>query len=143
MKKTFFTLLLSFIITTIGLSQVFDPVSWSFHVEENGTETILVSTATIDDGWHVYAQVLESDMGPVPTEFTFEPNANYKLVGKNEESKTYKEYDKNFEMNLSYFKDKAVFKQKIENINDSESKPYRLSASIGTYVGTGKRRSIQ
>lgn len=117
MRNIFSAFITCLLIVSTGLAQIVDPVSWSFTVEVNGDEATLISTATIDEGWHVYAQVLESDMGPVPTEFTFEPTKNYKLTGKNEESKTYQEYDKNFEMNLSYFKSTAVFKQKIKRLS--------------------------
>ena len=112
MKKIFlalFTLLISF----SGFTQIYDPVDWSFAVEQDGEETYLVSTATIEKGWHVYSQVLESDEGPVATEFTFTESSNYKKVGKNTESETHKEFDPNFNMNLTFFKDKAIFKQKI------------------------------
>ena len=111
MRKIFLALL-ALAFTFSGISQIYDPVDWSFAVEQEGNETYLVSTATIEKGWHVYSQVLESDEGPVATDFTFTENTNYELVGKNVESKTYKEFDPNFDMNLTFFKNKAVFKQK-------------------------------
>lgn len=126
MKKTFlalFTLLISF----SGFTQIYDPVDWSFAVEQDGEETYLVSTATIEKGWHVYSQVLESDDGPVATEFTFTENSNYEKVGKNTESETHKEYDPNFEMNLTFFKDKAIFKQKI---NPKTDEPFSVKGNV-------------
>ncbi len=125
MKHILFAL--SVLFCTIINAQIEDPVSWSFSVEQNGEEATLISTATIEEGWHVYAQVLESDQGPVATEFTFKPNVGYALNGKNEESETHQEYDKNFEMNLSFFEDKAVFKQKI---NVTSATDFKIDGNV-------------
>ena len=125
--KNIFLAIFTFLVSVSGFSQIYDPVDWSFTVEQNGNGTFLVSTATIEEGWHVYSQVLESDDGPVATEFNFKPNSNYEKVGKNLESKTYKEYDPNFEMELSFFKDKAVLKQKI---NTKTDKAFSVKGSV-------------
>lgn len=117
MKKFISSIVLAF-VAAIGFSQIYDPVDWSFSVEQNGKEATLIFTATIEKGWHVYSQTLESDEGPVATEVAFTPNPNYELVGKTTESKTYNEYDPNFEMNLTFFKTKAVLKQKIKLLTD-------------------------
>ena len=114
MFKKIITFAWVLLLTTLGFSQIYDPVDWTYQVEQNGKEATLIFTATIEEGWHVYSQTLESDDGPVATEITFEPNDNYELVGVATESKTYKEYDPNFEMNLTFFKDKAILKQKIK-----------------------------
>lgn len=98
----------------VGFSQLHDPVDWSSEVIQDGEEVTLIIKGTIDEGWHVYSQVLESDDGPVATEVTFKESDNYELVGKVTESKTYKEYDPNFEMNLTFFKKEVIFKQKIK-----------------------------
>ena len=117
MKNLITTIILAF-AAFVAYSQVYDPVDWEYSVEQNGTEATLIFTASIEEGWHVYSQILESDDGPVATEVTFTPNPNYELIGKTTESKTYKEYDPNFEMNLTFFKTKAVLKQKIKLISD-------------------------
>jgi len=117
MKNLITTIILAF-AAFVGYSQVYDPVDWEYSVEQNGTEATLIFTASIEEGWHVYSQILESDDGPVATEVTFTPNPNYELIGKTTESKTYKEYDPNFEMNLTFFKTKAVLKQKIKLKSD-------------------------
>lgn len=120
-KRALTTLFLTFCIA-LGFSQVYDPVDWTYQIEQDGKEATLIFTATIEEGWHVYSQTLESDDGPVATEVTFEANENYELVGKTTESKTYKEYDPNFEMNLTFFKTKAVLKQKIKLKTDKKFK---------------------
>jgi thiol:disulfide interchange protein len=126
MKKFVITLLLA-LLAFLSFSQIYDPVDWSFSVEQNGKEATLVYTATIEEGWHVYSQILESDEGPVATEIEFLANSNYELVGKTTESKTYKEFDPNFDMNLTFFKTKVVLKQKIKLKTD---KPFSIEGSI-------------
>lgn len=95
-------------------AQMLDPCHWSFKVEQTKPdEAILISTAKLDSGWHLYSQFI-GDGGPIPTKFTYNPSPNYKLNGKTEEGKAHKEYDPNFDMELLYFDKEAVFKQKIK-----------------------------
>lgn len=114
------TSLLFTLFAFAGFSQLHDPVDWSSEVIQDGNEATLIMKGIIDEGWHVYSQVLESEDGPIATEVTFTENANYELVGKVTESKTYKEYDPNFEMNLSFFKKEVIFKQKIKLKSDKQ-----------------------
>ena len=119
MKNRVVSLLFT-LFTFVGFSQLHDPVDWSSEIIQDGKDVTLVIKGTIDEGWHVYSQVLESDDGPIATEVTFKENENYELVGKVIESKTYKEYDPNFEMNLTFFKKEVIFKQKINLKTDKE-----------------------
>lgn len=112
--KNLVTTLLFTLLAFVGFSQLHDPVDWSSEVIQDGKDATLVIKGTIDEGWHVYSQTLESDDGPVATEVTFKESEYYELVGKAIESKTYNEYDPNFEMNLTFFKKDVVFKQKIK-----------------------------
>ena len=105
-------------------AQIFSPVKWTFNYEDAGTpnEYNLIFTAKIDDGWSVYSQYLESDDGPVATEFNFDAGDHYSTIGKNEESGNLKTaYDKVFEMNLTKFQKTGIFTQKVK-ITDA-SKP--------------------
>jgi len=89
-----------------------NPVSWEGNSKQllDGTYEIQV-TATIQSGWYVYAQELESDMGPVPTSLEFE---NVEIIGKAVESGNRKEgMDKAFGMNVVKFLDNVTFTQKI------------------------------
>lgn len=102
-------------------AQIFDPVKWSFAVDRHDDENATLSlTASIEDGWHIYAQVLQSDLGPIPTSFQFDASPNYSLSGKVLEEKFKTEYDPNFEMDLNYFEKKATWRQKIK-INSADA----------------------
>jgi cytochrome c biogenesis protein CcdA/thioredoxin-related protein len=99
-------------------AQIFDPVKWSYSVDRHDdNNATLLLTAIIDKGWHVYAQVLQSEDGPIPTSFEFEASPNYSLSGKVLEEKYKTEYDPNFEMDLNYFEKKATWRQKIKIIS--------------------------
>ncbi len=95
--------------------QVLNPVKWTTSWKQvSAGEYDLVFTATIEDGWDIYSQFLESDEGPVPTSFNFEAGAHYKLKGKCEESGNKKTvFDKVFEMSLTKFSKKAIFTQRV------------------------------
>ncbi len=98
------------------LAQVLDPVDWSTEFKkQSDSEYNLIFKATIQKGWSIYSQYLESDDGPVRTSFVFDQGNHFELVGKNEESGNRKEgFDKLFEMNVIKFSKKAQFTQRIK-----------------------------
>ncbi|NRD20656.1 thioredoxin family protein [Winogradskyella eckloniae] len=94
--------------------QIFEPVKWTTSVEKiNDTEYILVSNATIDDGWKLYSQVVP-DGGPIPTGFEYKRDSNVTLEGETIEEKGKEVLDKVFEMKIKFFKNAAEFRQKIK-----------------------------
>jgi thiol:disulfide interchange protein DsbD len=70
-----------------------------------------VFNATIASNWHLYSQ-FSNDQGALPTEFVFD-SQGYKRIGEVEESPSITDYDKVFEMDLTYFNDSANFRQEI------------------------------
>jgi thiol:disulfide interchange protein DsbD len=100
-------------ITSNTGTQILQPCHWSFSVEQSDNgEAILVSTAKLDSGWHLYSQHI-SDNGP-RTEFAYDSLDTYKFLGDTQEGKPSKEYNPYLEMEVLYFEKEAVFKQKIE-----------------------------
>lgn len=116
-------LIFSILLLNIGaFAQILQPVKWKTSVENTGQGTAtLVMTAKIDKGWHLYSQNI-ADGGPIKTTFSFEPSANYELAGSVSEGKAIEYYDKNFEMDLKYFADQAIFKQKVKLKNTGSFK---------------------
>ena len=98
-----------------SFAQVFEPVKWSTSVEKiSETEFNLISTATIDAGWHLYSQDVPEN-GPVPTSFIYDDEGGkIKVMGNTMEEEGHTVDDPVFEMRIKYFENKAVFKQKIE-----------------------------
>lgn len=102
------------IMGSSGSSEVLSPVKWSITLEsETATDAVILAKATIDEGWYVYSSKLESDMGPIPTSFTFETKEHFSLSGDVEEVGTKQKFDKVFEMELSYFEGVAELRQKV------------------------------
>lgn len=101
-------------------AQVYDPVSWSFETKIiNETEAQLIIKATLQKDWHIYAMFLPSQDGPIPTKITFQPSNDYELVGTPSEGNYKTEFDPNFNMDLNYHENVAIFTQviKIKNAN--------------------------
>jgi thiol:disulfide interchange protein DsbD len=98
-----------------GLAGQEDPVAWNPQVNQlSEDEYELVLTATIDEGWHVYSQHTPEG-GPLPTEFTYVgADEAYQLLGPTGESETHTAYSEIFEVDETFFKGKAVFRQKIK-----------------------------
>lgn len=107
MKYILLVLLIS--LSTWGFSQ--EKVSWA--VTYNATENQVEFRATIADGWHLYSQFIQNDIGPVPTAFVFDENETVKWAGKVQEPEAIHAYDENFEASLDFFKNQVVFTRKI------------------------------
>lgn len=138
MKKTalLFFLLLSFIA---GKAQIIEPVKWSSKIEKKSdSEYVLIFNATIEENWHMYSQ-FSADGGGLPLEVEFN-NAenNFEAVGKAEESETHKEYNDIFEVEETFFSNKAELKQTIKVSN-----PDNTVVQVGLYYQVCKESCIQ
>ena len=118
--KSLYSLFVTLLITLVSYGQIQDPVKWNFElgaVVENEVDLIL--TATIEEGWHMYAQ--DAGEGPVSTNFTFFENTAIQYIGNVNEGIPQEEYDPNFESVLRYFETKAVFTQRIKLLSNESS----------------------
>jgi len=98
-------------------NKIYDPVKWTFTMEDLGNkEYLIVASAEIEEGWHLYSQNLEGADGPVPTEFQyFNAEKAFEILGTpQEEGDLIKEYDNNFMMNLNFYEREVSFKQKVK-----------------------------
>ena len=133
--------LLAILMMTWGITKLTaqNPISWTFSgIElEKGVYQVVL-TGTIEPGWATYSQTLESDMGPVPTSIQFEAGSHYSLVGSPIESgERSTHFDKVFEMNLTKFKNKAIFTQKMK-VSDL-SKPIK---GVITYMACNEEMCL-
>lgn len=106
---------------TLGIHE---PVKWEVNLEKQADKSIdIIFAAKIDEGFHLYSTTIPEN-GPLPTVFNFEKSDGYELVGAPVElSKPIEEYDKIFEMDIKYFENEAVFKQKIKITSEDENIP--------------------
>jgi thiol:disulfide interchange protein len=117
MKKTLF-ILFAFLAFAKGNAQVLDPAKWTTAIEKKSeTNYILTFNAVIESDWHIYSQ-FTPDGGPLPLEIKFkDQKGNFELVGKAKESKTTTAYNDVFEVNETFFKNKAQIQQEIKLVN--------------------------
>jgi DsbC/DsbD-like thiol-disulfide interchange protein len=115
MKKILMlALILGLFITKKAGAQILTPVKWSYGAKETSpTEAVVFLKATIDEGWHVYSQLIKEG-GPIKTTFTFNPAADYLLIGKTLEPKPITRMEKVFDMEVGFFENTVVFQQKIK-----------------------------
>jgi len=126
-------------ITSNTGTQILQPCHWSFTVEQNAKgEAILISTAKLDSGWHLYSQYI-SDKGP-RTEFAYDSLDTHKFLGDTQEGKPSKEYNPYLEMEVLYFEKEAVFKQKIEVLSKRD---LRIAGSIDYMVCLDQSQCVQ
>ena len=101
--------------------QMLEPVKWTSEWAVDGDEGVLTLTATIDDGWHLYATELpEMDFGPNPTAINFTQLSGAEVNGEIEaESRPIEQYDQQFEANLRFWEHTVVLHQYF-TITDAE-----------------------
>ncbi|MFB6258157.1 MAG: protein-disulfide reductase DsbD domain-containing protein [Flavobacteriales bacterium] len=91
-----------------------DPVEWRSKVIELGeARYVLQLKADIDSGWHIYGRNLKGS-GPVPTRVEFQAGQGQKLIGKLWETKAKEKFDKQFQSQVSYYEQEAVFEQVVK-----------------------------
>lgn len=90
------------------------PIKWQISsISVSDSEVQLIFTASLKEGWHIYSQSI-GEGGPLPTTFSFTSSEIYSRIGVVEEFGTpVKVYDSTFMMDITWFSDIIVFKQKI------------------------------
>lgn len=98
-----------------------NPIQWNTSVEGISDSTyILTIEADIKANWHLYSvnQPLGDEALINATYFSFDGEGeDFIRIGAIEEGEPITEMDKIFEQELSYFANKAIFKQKIQVLN--------------------------
>ena len=98
-------------------AQIEEPVVWKSVVEQLSEDRYLLKfDAEIAPKWHLYSQFSNPE-GAIPTEFVFDQIMGYKLIGDVKESESITDFDQVFEMDLTYFNNRASFEQQIQITN--------------------------
>jgi len=110
--------------TSVPVQGILEPVKWEIETEKTGNRAIdIFFTATIDDGYHLYSVNVPED-GPLPTEFIFENQDGFELVGEAVEVTTpIEEFDDVFELDIKFFEKTATFKQTIRFTSNEDQIP--------------------
>ncbi|MEO1260445.1 MAG: protein-disulfide reductase DsbD domain-containing protein [Bacteroidota bacterium] len=126
MKKVLLLFALAFIASNATFAQL-NPVKWSYEAKKVAdNEYDLILTAHVNDGWYIYSQTLESDMGPIPTSFNWGEATDLQKIGDTKEDGLKHEgYDEIFDMNVVKYSGHPTFTQRVK-IN----KPTSLSVFV-------------
>ena len=115
----------TFIVSYLTFSQ--NPVTFETIVKKVSDSNFqLITNATIEDGWRLYSQNL-LDGGAIPTEFVYEKNNSYILLGPTIESESITKFDPIFSLDQTYFESFSTFYQDIQiekNISYLNAKIY-------------------
>lgn len=99
-------------------AQILEPAKWSSKpstTSANAGDVIeLIFDVKIDKDWYLYSSEFPCEDGPIPTSFTYEPNAGYELVGGIIPVNPIDKYDDIFECDVKVFKKTAQFRQKVK-----------------------------
>ncbi len=139
MKKILLLLTILVSFASTGISQVLEPVKWSWEHNKTGDNTYeLVFRATIETSWHLYSQDVPPG-GPEKTSFYFYGLDGFEFTDKDvrvieeesfirensidyivsfSEPEGHEENDPNFNMVVKYFEHEAVFKREIRLTSD-------------------------
>ncbi len=121
MKKhgNYIILLLTLVVSGLCAAQSDEnPAIWSHEFQKLGEgEYELIFKADIYKDWFIYS-LYTAEGGSMPSEFEFQnAGVDYELVGETVEGKTYTKYTEVFDVDETFFKDKALFKQRIRLLN--------------------------
>lgn len=114
MNRIFLFLLFAFSWTFSFSQQIVD---WKVSFDKKNE--LIELTASIEEGWHLYSQHIENNVGPVPTSFSFKSSNDFQLLGQVDEPKAIQKYDENFEATLDFFEKQVTFRQKIKTFKST------------------------
>ncbi len=116
MKKL--SLLILLFISIFSQAQIKEPTKWTFKISPNtykvGDVVNLTFTATIDNGYYIYSNDFDPNLGPTLTTFDFAKSTAFELVGSPKAINHSKKFDEVWQGNITYFKHKGLFVQKIK-----------------------------
>lgn len=123
------SLLMQCAFSLVVRAQIEEPTRWEFKsVRLNDSMAELQFVAKIEPGWHLYSQTkYQVGEGPLPTEFVFNKNSGFKLIGKVVEPQGKTEFDQEFKKDIKYFAASAIFKQKVKILS---TKPVKVTGTV-------------
>ncbi|KAB7731979.1 disulfide bond formation protein DsbD [Rudanella paleaurantiibacter] len=107
------------ILPLLSLGQIQkNPATWSFSLDKptaNAGDIVTVRIkAVIDDGWYVYSNDFDPNLGPNIAVVTINPSADCEAVGKATPVGAKEKYEEIWPGNVRYFTKEALFLQKVK-----------------------------
>ena len=101
----------------VSEAQILKPIRWEHRTEPAetvvGGEIDLVFSARIDLNWYLYSNDFDPDLGPMLTEFEFEPDGSFELIGQPLAVNPQKKFDDVWKGDVTYFKGSGEFRQRV------------------------------
>lgn len=118
--------------------QIREPASWTYEASKEevqiGDEIELVFKVKLEDTWHLYSADLDPEIGPLPTVFEYKKDPSFEVVGDVVQRGIHREYDSLWEAYITYFSEKAEFRQKVkilsDRVNVSGSYEYQVCTTV-------------
>jgi len=109
------------------------PVHWTLAPAPNakaeaGQPITLVLTATIDEGWHLYA--MTEPPGPIALTFAIDKSGPFTLAGAITESAPTKKFDPNFNVMTEYHETTATFTLPLTIAPETSSWPQTFAVTV-------------
>ncbi len=115
---------------------ILHPAEWTVTLStesyNTGDEIDVVFQATIDEDWYLYSSDFDPEVGPMVTEFHFESNPSFELVGDIRAINSKKKYDELFGGEYTYFRGTGEFRQRIKVLES----PLQISGNYEYQVCT-------
>ena len=109
-------------------------VLWDFSLEPTPArrgEMITVHLSASPRGqWYIYSHTLVKGKGPHPTDFRFDLPAGLQLLGTIEAPTPKKKFDKGFEMEVEYYREPVVFRQRILIGDDATTGQLQIKGTV-------------
>lgn len=103
-------------------AQIVKPAKWKFSMKpENpkvGETAELVFDVKLDEGWYIYSNDFDPELGPIPTTAEFKTNDSYQLVGSLKAVHPKKKFDEIWGGDVTYFTKSGRFVQKIKVLKE-------------------------
>lgn len=104
------------------------PVTWDFAAKHTAEGKVLVMlTADLEEGWHLYATTLPTDEGPLPTEFRFQESEAYTIEVPLTEPEPVEEFDPNFALIVRHHSGEPEFTMLIEPV---ANEPFEVKGEV-------------
>jgi len=104
-------------VAPLATGQILKPAKWEAKVAVTqasiGDTVEVVFSASIEDGWYIYSNDFDPDLGPLLTTFSFSEDDSYRLAGDPIPVGNIRKYDEIWEGEISIFKKKAEFRQAL------------------------------
>lgn len=103
-----------------------DPAKWTLSPElkgrsfARGDDVKAVLSAKIDEGWHLYA-LDQPAGGPIATTVKVAEGSPFEIFGKVTTPEPITEFDPNFQINTSFFADRAEFDVPLKTLKDASA----------------------